>query len=87
MILGRPIGAVPSIRIAKTIAASDTTSSVILNPNGPQMGVGLTQLRLYRDVVYSPPPSALFGVSGSSGRAAMARVLVRRVVLRGCAAC
>ena len=46
---------VPSIRIAKTVAASDTTSSIILNPNGPQMGVGLTQLRLYRDVVYSRP--------------------------------
>jgi acetyl esterase/lipase len=54
MILGRPIGAVPTIRIAKTIAPSDMTSSIILNPDGAQMSVGLTQLRLYRDV-YSRP--------------------------------
>lgn len=35
----------------------------------------------------STPPNVLFGVSGSSGRVATDRVLLRRVVLRGCAAC
>jgi hypothetical protein len=51
-------GGRPSLPFAKAIAASDTSTSVVIDGSGPQIQCGKTQLTSYTDVVYDTPTSA-----------------------------
>jgi hypothetical protein len=48
------------IPFAQTVAASDTSTSIVITPNGPQSQIqcGKTAIQTYSDVVYSTPRSA-----------------------------
>jgi hypothetical protein len=57
---GAPAGGVPkgtaaSIPVAKTIKPADTRNSIVIDPTGPQIRCGQSQLTTYRNVVYSKP--------------------------------
>jgi len=52
---GAPKGGAPSIPIAKTIKPADTRNTTVINPTGPQIQCGQTQLSTYLNVVYSTP--------------------------------
>jgi acetyl esterase/lipase len=52
---GVPKGAAASIPVAKTIKPSDTRNSIVIDPTGPQVQCGQTQLSTYLNVVYSTP--------------------------------
>ena len=43
------------IPVAKTIKPSDTSTSTVIEPTGPQIQCGKTQLTTYNNVVYSTP--------------------------------
>ena len=43
---------------AKTVAPSDTSTSIVIRPDGPQISCGKTQLSTYSNVVYSAPVTA-----------------------------
>jgi acetyl esterase/lipase len=43
----------PSIPLAKAIAPSDTSTSVVIGGSGPQIRCGKVQLTTYRDIVYA----------------------------------
>jgi acetyl esterase/lipase len=43
----------PSITLAKAIAPSDTSTSVVIGGSGPQIRCGKVQLTTYRDIVYA----------------------------------
>ena len=43
---------------AKTVAPSDTSTSIVIRPDGPQISCGETQLSTYSNVVYSAPVTA-----------------------------
>jgi acetyl esterase/lipase len=48
----------PSIPYATTVAGSDNSTSIVIDPTGPQIQCGQTQLTTYRNVVYSAPATA-----------------------------
>jgi acetyl esterase/lipase len=50
---GAPGGA--SISIAKTVKASDTSTSTVIDPTGAQIQCGTTEVTTHSDVVYSSP--------------------------------
>ncbi|MDX6312108.1 MAG: hypothetical protein QOF44_1572 [Streptomyces sp.] len=54
---GAPSGAggAASIPVAKTIKQSDTSTSTVIKPTGPQMQCGTTQLTSHTNVVYATP--------------------------------
>ncbi|MFJ2829784.1 alpha/beta hydrolase fold domain-containing protein [Streptomyces sp. NPDC087263] len=59
---GAPSGGVPSgaaggasISIAKTVKASDTSTSTVIDPTGAQIQCGKTKVTTHSDVVYSSP--------------------------------
>ena len=52
---GAPAGAAASIPFAKTIKPADTRNSIVIDPTGPQIQCGQTQLTTYHNVVYSTP--------------------------------
>jgi len=55
---GLPPGArVANLPIAKTIATSDTSSSVVIDGSGPAITCGKTPVITYRDVLYDTPTS------------------------------
>ena len=43
------------IAIAKTVKPIDDSTSIVIDPRGPQIQSGQTQLSAYNDVVYSAP--------------------------------
>jgi acetyl esterase/lipase len=51
-------GGVPNISLAKTIAPSDTSTSIVIDGSGPQIECGTTQLTTYSDILYDTPTSA-----------------------------
>lgn len=53
-----PGGSPPAVPYAKTIAPSSTRTSIVINPSGPQIQCGRTQLTTYSNVVYSAPATA-----------------------------
>jgi acetyl esterase/lipase len=52
---GAPVGGAPKIPVAKSIKKSDTSTSTVITPAGPQMQCGKTQLSTYNNLVYSAP--------------------------------
>ncbi|WP_329319660.1 alpha/beta hydrolase [Streptomyces sp. NBC_01262] len=55
---GAPSGAAgggASIAMAKTVKASDTSTSTVISPTGAQIQCGKTQLTTHSDIVYSTP--------------------------------
>jgi acetyl esterase/lipase len=54
---GAPSGAAggASISIAKTVKASDTSTSTVIDPTGAQIQCGKTEVTTHSDVVYSSP--------------------------------
>jgi acetyl esterase/lipase len=52
---GAPSGTKVSIPSAKTIKKPDTTNTIVINPTGPQIQCGKTQLSSYSNIVYSTP--------------------------------
>jgi acetyl esterase/lipase len=48
-----PGGGGLTIPVAKTIAPTDTSTSVVINPTGPQIQCGRTPLTSYHDITYS----------------------------------
>jgi acetyl esterase/lipase len=52
---GRTSGAPAGIPMAKTIKATDTSTSTVINPTGPQIQCGKTQLTSFNDIVYATP--------------------------------
>ena len=52
-----PSGA-PPVTFATSVAASDTSTSRVISPHGPQIRCGRVEVETRRDVVYSTPPSA-----------------------------
>src|SRR5258707_3941091 len=57
---GAPSGGTgaPNIPIAKAIAPSDTSTSIVIDGSGPQIQCGKTPLTTYRDLLYDTPTSA-----------------------------
>lgn len=53
---GKAPAAVP---YAKTVKATDTSTSTVISPTGPQIQCGKTQVTTYSDVVYSTPTTQL----------------------------
>ena len=54
-----PPGGPPSfLPYAKTVAPSDTSTSIVIRPDGPQITCGKTQLSTYSNIVYSAPVTA-----------------------------
>lgn len=55
---GLPAGAgLANLPIAKTIAASDTSTSVVIDGSGPSILCGKTQMTTYSDILYDTPTS------------------------------
>jgi acetyl esterase/lipase len=52
---GAASGAAGGIPTAKTIKATDTSTSIVINPTGAQIQCGKTQLTSFNDIVYSSP--------------------------------
>ena len=48
----------PSIPLAKAIAPSDTSTSIVIGGSGPQIRCGKVQLTTYRDIVYDTSTSS-----------------------------
>jgi acetyl esterase/lipase len=48
---------VPNIPLAKTVAPSDTSTSIVIDGGGPQIRRGEAQLRTYSDILYDTPTS------------------------------
>jgi acetyl esterase/lipase len=48
----------PSIPLAKAVAPSDTSTSVVIGDSGPQIRSGKVQLTTYRDIVYDTSTSS-----------------------------
>ncbi len=48
----------PSIPLAKSVAPSDTSTSVVIGGSGPQIRCGKVQLTTYRDIVYDTSTSS-----------------------------
>ena len=48
---------VPNIPLAKTVAPSDTSTSIVIDGGGPQIRCGEAQLRTYSDILYDTPTS------------------------------
>jgi acetyl esterase/lipase len=48
----------PSIPLAKAAAPSDTSRTVVIGGNGPQIRSGKVQLTICRDIVYDTPTSS-----------------------------
>lgn len=55
---GAPAGGAPAVPVAKTIAKSDTSTSTVVTPDGPQIQCGRTAVETHSDIVYSTPTSA-----------------------------
>ena len=53
-----PPGGTTSILYAKTVAPSDTSTSIVIRPDGPQIRCGKTQLSTYSNIAYSAPVTA-----------------------------
>jgi acetyl esterase/lipase len=53
-----PPGGPPPALYAKTVAPSDTSTSIVIRPDGPQIRCGKTQLSTYSNIVYSAPVTA-----------------------------
>ena len=53
-----PPGGTPSALYAKTVAPADTSTSIVIRPDGPQIRCGKTQLSTYSNIVYSAPVTA-----------------------------
>src|SRR3982074_2719015 len=51
-------GGAPNIPIAKTIAPTDTSTSIVIDGSGPEIPGGKTQLTTYGDILYDTPTSA-----------------------------
>jgi acetyl esterase/lipase len=47
----------PNIPLAKTVAPSDTSTSIVIDGSGPQIRCGTTRLTTYSDVLYDTPTS------------------------------
>jgi acetyl esterase/lipase len=52
---GAPSGGALSIPVAKTVAKTDTSTSVVVNPTGPQIQCGRTPLTTTTNIVYATP--------------------------------
>jgi len=52
---GAPSGGTSSIPVAKTVAKTDTSTSVVVNPTGPQIQCGRTPLTTTTNIVYATP--------------------------------
>ncbi len=52
---GVPTGGALNIPVAKTVARTDTSTSVVINPTGPQIQCGRTPLTTTTDIVYATP--------------------------------
>jgi acetyl esterase/lipase len=52
---GVPSGGALSIPIAKTVAKTNTSTSIVINPTGPQVQCGKTALTSTKDIVYATP--------------------------------
>jgi acetyl esterase/lipase len=50
---GRPV-----IPVAKSVAKSDTSTSIVIKGNGPQIQGGKTEIETHNDIVYSMPSTA-----------------------------
>jgi acetyl esterase/lipase len=50
---GRPV-----IPVAKSVAKSDTSTSIVIKGNGPQIQGGKTEIETHNDIVYSTPSTA-----------------------------
>jgi acetyl esterase/lipase len=50
-----PSGGAPGIPVAKTVAKTDTSTSVVVNPTGPQIQCGRTSLTTTANIVYATP--------------------------------
>jgi acetyl esterase/lipase len=48
----------PGIPVATLVAKSDASMSIVIEPNGPQVQCGKTELETHNDIVYSTPQSA-----------------------------
>ena len=57
---GAPAGGVPSggLPVAKTIKPSDTSTSIVYTPAGPEITCGKTPLKLRSDITYATPTTA-----------------------------
>jgi acetyl esterase/lipase len=54
---GAPAGAAAGITAAKSVATSDTSTSIVITADGPQMQCGKTSVDTHSDIVYSTPSS------------------------------
>jgi acetyl esterase/lipase len=52
---GAPTGGALNIPVAKTVAKTDTSTSVVINPTGPQIQCGRTSLTTTTNIVYATP--------------------------------
>jgi acetyl esterase/lipase len=48
----------PDIPVAKSVAKSDTSTSIVIKVNGPQIQRGKTEIETHDDIVYSTPSTA-----------------------------
>ena len=53
-----PAGGGPNIAIAKTIKPANTNTSIVIDPAGPQIQYGQTEITTYSNVAYSTPTAA-----------------------------